>query len=61
MGWYKTAFKAETFALKPKPYIQNIGKHGGGIRSIINNSMLLSPNDQMLKKSMVYNAVQWGE
>ena len=26
MGWYKTVFKAETFALKPQPDVQNIGK-----------------------------------
>jgi hypothetical protein len=64
MGRYKTVFKAANFALKPKTDIQNIGKHKGGIRSIIkqiNKEMLLSPNDQMLKKSTVYNAVQRGE
>ncbi len=57
-------FKAETFALKPKLDIQNVGKHGGGIRAIvkqINNKILSSPNDQMLKKSAVYGAVQRGE
>ncbi len=61
MGQYKTAFKAAAFVLKPKPDVQNIGKHGEGIRSIvkqINNEMLSSPNDRMLKMSTVYNAVQ---
>jgi hypothetical protein len=64
MGQYKTAFKAVTFALKPEPDIQSVGKHRGGRRSIvkqINNKMLLSPNNQMLKKVTVYNAVQWGK
>jgi hypothetical protein len=49
-------FKAATFALKPEPDVQNVGRHGGGIRAIvkqINNEMLSSPNNQMLKKSMV--------
>ncbi len=64
MGRYDTAFKAATFAMKPKPDVQNVGKHRGGIRSIvkqINNEMLSSPNNCKLKKSMVYNAVQRGE
>ncbi len=64
MGRYEPTFKAATFALKPKPDVQNIGKHRGGIKSIlkrINNKMLLSPNNRMLRKSTVYDAAQQGE
>ena len=59
---YKDAFKAATLAMQMPDSAK--GKHGTGVRSVvdrINSNMLSSPNDKKLSVSTVHRAVQRGE